>query len=64
MLGHAETMSATRVLAECLQAQGRQAEAAEIMAYRALLAGLSRGADSMVASQARSELALFQQAAG
>lgn len=64
MLGHAETMSATRMLAECLHWQGKEHEAAELMGYRALLAGLSRGADSMIASNARSELEIFQQTIG
>jgi len=61
MLGHAETMAATRALAECLQAQGKREEAADLMSYRVLFGGLTRGGDSMIADQARSELAMFQE---
>lgn len=64
MLGHAETMSATRTLAECLRSQGRHREAADLMVYRVLLGRLARGGDSMIAEQARSELALFEEAGG
>lgn len=58
MLGHAETMSATRLLAACLAASGKESEAKELLAYRVLLGGLARGKDSLVAKQARSEVDL------
>jgi hypothetical protein len=56
MLGHGETMLAIRVLAECLIGQNRVQDAKALMTYRAMLAGLARGAGSPIAQQARAEL--------
>ena len=46
MLGHAETMMASRAVAELLAEQGRRDEAAALYRHRVLLAGLARGKDS------------------
>ena len=58
MLGHAETMSATRMLAETFEEQGRMEEKEWLMRYRAFMAGLARGVDSVEAEMAREELAI------
>ena len=59
MLGHAETLLATRMLAHCLHEQGELAQALQLMADRAQLTGLARGVSSTIAQQARAEFVAF-----
>lgn len=63
MLGHQETMLATRALADCLRAQNRAQEAVALMRYRTQLAGLARGKDSIQARAAHSDMQFFVSAA-
>jgi hypothetical protein len=56
MLGHAETLTAIRAVAEVARAAGDDGEALRLLEYRAHLAGLARGASSPHARQAAAEI--------
>lgn len=64
ILGHYETMMSVSNLAEALAAQGKVADALNLLRYRALLIGLSRGKDHMDAVNARQELAEIENQLG
>lgn len=60
MLGHQETMLATKVLGHFLLARNRVQEASELMRYRIQMAGLARGKDSVQAQEARADMQHFE----
>ena len=61
MLGHAETMLASRAVAELVAEQGRRDEAEALYRHRVLLAGLARGEGSRQHEDAKADLAQFSQ---
>jgi hypothetical protein len=59
MLGHAEAMMASRMVAELLVEQGRSQEAEALYRHRVLLAGLARGKGSVHHEEALQQLERF-----
>jgi hypothetical protein len=61
MLGHAEAMMASRMVAEVVAAQGRRGEAEALYDHRVQLAGLARGVGSPQHQGAMKDLEAFAQ---